>query len=43
VQQGVVVVNNDVESVWNNNEHLSNDHKALILIAIEGTTDKFLP
>jgi hypothetical protein len=32
-------VNNDLESVWNNNEHLSNDRKDLSLIAIEGSDE----
>ena len=34
---------NGLESVWNNTEHLSNDHKGLILSAIEGTTDELPP
>jgi hypothetical protein len=34
---------NGLESVWKNTEHLSNEHKDLILSAIEGTTDELPP
>jgi len=32
-----------LESVWNNTEHLSQEHKRLILSAIEGTTEEVPP
>ena len=43
LDQNFFSLQNGLESVWNNTEHLSSDHKDLILSAIEGTTDEIPP
>lgn len=43
LDQDFFSLQNGLESVWNNTEHLSKDHKDLILSAIEGTTDELPP
>jgi hypothetical protein len=43
LDQDYFSLQNGLESVWNNTEHLSTEHKELILSAIEGTTAEVPP